>query len=529
LVSNADFIPDNKNNSVPRRIPPNLSFMNITESELLQILIDISTIKNEKISTNDNLFNETEEVSITRDQYKILKLIQHLNFKTSKSGYMSQLIQCIRSLSFLRCIGIFVWSIISSNLPPLPFHSSVNRNNRAIVEEYEIKELFGVSSSEFKNELETRKDRIESNLIQLYKNITQEKLEINIAPLKIKGDGNGELIITFLNFQEARLLKFKDNNLSNILNIISETIEKVFDSKLNKIKNTKQNSRKSKRNHNIHDFEESNFEKYLRNFNSHEYIERTINNDQIINILLEKLQSITTNIENKNIRWYFNFDDAHTAFELLFGSKVLEEIVNQLKFFFSNNFINLKKSNEKTIPNHKLKLMTLEVRKYNLIKKLNLQSLRNQALHVFETSSSKSSGYRGVSLVAEILSLLETYFINYTTKYLQEGTIPSELIVRLPGLNDNLIRKEFININGIGKILKTRMNQMMPTVGLAISFIVQLVLTHAKAAASVAGLISNMALGSAVFGMTRDMLFGSNNHPKIKYIYDTEKYDTDIS
>jgi len=43
-----------------------------------------------------------------------------------------------------------------------------------------------------------------------------------------------------------------------------------------------------------------------------------------------------------------------------------------------------------------------------------------------------------------------------------------------------------------------------------------------------AGMISNMALASAMFGMIRQSIFGSEN-PKIKYVYDNDKMGPGIT
>ena len=526
LDSYSDSIPDNKKNSVPRRIPPKLTFPNITETELLQILVHIAN--RERTSGNGNVFineyfvdllNDTEKALITADQYEILKLVQGLNSETAKAGFMSRVVQCIRSLSFIRCIGIFVWPMIVSNLPSLPF----TRDSRS-GEELEIQKLFGISPAEFEMELINRKEHMESNFVQWYKSLIENKFETNIGPLKVKGHGDGELSIFFSGYREGRLSKIKDNkNLPSILTIISDVIEEVFDTKPNKTKNKKENSRKDKRNRSLRDHRESNFEMPLKNSNDRENNKRSVKDDQVINMLLDRLRPSTPDFEEeKDMKHYFHLEDAYTAFQVLFGPKVTEKIANHISIdtenvrHFEENFADSKLVDE-------LVSTPFKSQEEGQIKKLKVPSSRSR--ETYKVDNSKRSYSEKNLLSTDKFHKLQNYMVEYIQKYLNANKkkVQTGLTIKLPKLADDIVgRKITSNFDNIGRSLKTKMKQMMPAAGLAVSFVAQLILAHANAAASVAGLLSNMALGSAVVSMVRDMVFTPNSSPNIKVIYETD-------
>lgn len=529
--------PVDKKNSVPRRIPSKSTFPNITETELLQILVHISLLKNEQKSENEDIapneylvdsLNDTERSLITADQYEILKLVQGLNSETAKAGFMSKLFQCVRSLSFLRCVGIFVWPMIVSNLPSLPFTFPMNRDIRS-AEEMQIQNVFGVSSSEFETELINRKEQIESNFIQWYKALTDNKFETNVGPLKLEGHGDGELAITFSGFREGRLSKLKDNkNLPSILTIISDVIEEVFDTKPNKTKN--KHSRKNKRDRSLHNFEDSNIKQFLRNSNIEEDFEKSPKDDQVINTLLERLKPSVSDIKDEDIRRYFSLEDAYRAFQVLLGPSVTSKIADQL-----DDIDNLKSLDEnvddiKLV--HEVKLIPLEIKEKTYSEKLKISLPKSRALYELDNENGGSNYFTKESIALEEPSKFKTYILEYLKKYLisNKRKLQSGLVIKLPKLDDDLTGRNMpSDLTNISRGLKTKMQQMMPVAGLAVSFVIQMALAHAKAAASVAGLLSNMALGSAMFGMVRDMVFGSNDQPNIKYVYGNEKYDAGSS
>ncbi|XP_031781367.1 uncharacterized protein LOC100679351 [Nasonia vitripennis] len=534
LDSYPDVVPIDKKNSVSRRIPPKLTFPNISETELLQIFRHISELKHERVSENivsngyfvDSL-NDTEKSLITNNQYEILKLIQGLNSETAKASFMSRLVQCIRSLSFIRCVGIFVWPMIASNLPSLPFTLPASRGSRTVAET-QIQQLFGVSASDLESELLSRREQIESNFIQLYKTLTEETFVADLGPLKIKGHGDGELAVTFSGFREGRLSRLKDNkNLPSILTIISEVIEEVFDTRPNKTKNRKDNLKKDKRSRSLHSFEELNFGKHLHDPNE-ENSKRSVKDDQVINMLLDRMRPSFTEIGNDDIKNYYNIEDANRAFQVLFGPKIAGRISNQLKTIETGNMKNF----EGLQSVQQLKLAPLDAQITNQAQQLKNRSSKGRALYQPGSNKDEFNSEDKTDMTKEKILKLKAYLADHIKKYLNlnKKKFQSEVTLRLPRLNDTVTsRKMTNNFELISRDMKSKIRQALPAAGLAVSFLVQIALAHAKAAASVAEILSNMALGSAMFGMVRDMVFGSNNQQKIKYVYDTEKYDAGIS
>lgn len=538
LDSYSHTIPNDKKNSVPRRIPPQLNFPNLTETELLEILAYLSKHNNNqnagKVSIKfDKYFvdslNDTEKALITADQYEILKLVQGLSTETAKANFMWQLFRCIRSLSFIRCVGIFVWPVIVNNFPS-PFRLPSNRNSRA-EEEMQIEEILGMSPSDFESELVNRKKQIESNFIEWYKSLTGDKFEANMGPLKVKGHGDGELTVTFSGFREGRFAKIKDNkSLPSILTIISDVIEEVFENKPEKTKNKKESPKKEKRSRSLHNLEESNLQELLRHKNDENNSKRLAKDDVIINMLLEKLKPSVGNIKNSEIDHFFDIGNAYRAFQMLFGPKVSDKITNELKLMSDKNHINQHEYDElKAID--ELELVSLEAQEKNLEDKLKTAKPRGRAMYEFEDDVNGTSISRKEIQIKERLSKFKSYLADYVQKFysLSKKKVQTGLTLRLPKLNDKLVgRRTSSSLSTLSRDLKSKMGQMMPAAGVAVSFLTHLALAHAKAAASVAGLLSNMALGSAMLGLLRDMIFGANAEPKVKYVYENEKHDTSV-
>lgn len=532
LDSYPEVVPDDKKNSVPRRIPPKIAFPNMTENDLRQILIEITKNQKEKPhnQSNDNFLdslNNTEKALLTEDQYEILKLVQSLNPETAKANFMWKLFRCIRSLSFIRCMGIFVWPMVVNNLPS-PFNFQTSRDSRK-AEEIQVQELFGMSTSDFETELMNRKNHIESNFIRWYKNLTENKFETNIGLVKLRGHGNGELAITFNGFREGRLAKIKDNkNLPSILTILTEVFEEVFDSKPNKTKNKKENSKKDKKkDRSLQGFEDSpNIEKISRNHNEQENTRRSLKDDQVINMLLEKIKPCVADIEDDQMKRYFTLEDAYQAFQVLFGPKVTSRIANQLKSIDTENLKNYEEFKQV----QELELVPLEAQENH--EKINLKNMSAKARAMYGFEGTRFTDNENDTAVLEKLTKFKTHMEEYVNNYLSlnRKKVQTGLIIRLPKLNDKIVgRKMPSNLSNLSRHMKSKMKTMMPAAGLAVSMMVQLILSHTKAAATVANLMSNMALGSAVFGMIRDMIVGNNSKPKIKYVYDNEKYDTGVS
>lgn len=534
LDSYPDVVPDDKKNSVPRRIPPKVTFPNMTESELRQILTHIIKNRKEKPfdTSNDNFIdslNSTEKALITEEQYEILKLVQNLNPETAKANFMWKLFRCIRSLSFIRCMGIFVWPMIVNNLPT-PFSFQSSRDSRK-AEEATVQELFGMSAADFESELMNRKNHIESNFIRWYKNLTESKFETNVGLVKLKGHGNGELAISFNGFREGRLAKIKDSkNLPSILTILTEVFEEVFDSKSSKLKNKKENSKKDKRkDRGLQGFDESsNIEKFYRNHNNQENTRRSLKDDQVINMLLEKIKPCVADIEDDHIKRYFTLEDAYQAFQVLFGPKISSRIANQIKSIDAENLKNYEEFEQV----QELELVPLEAQENHGKIVSKYKSSKSRAMYGFDLENARSLETENDTAVLEKLSKFKTHMEASVKNYLNSNKKKAQtgLTLHLPKLNDRIVgRKIPSNLSSIGRHMKSKMKTMMPAAGLAMSMMIQMVLAHTKAAATVANLMSNMALGSAMFGMIRDMLMGTNSKPKIKYVYDNEKYDTGIT
>ncbi|XP_077268939.1 uncharacterized protein LOC143900977 [Temnothorax americanus] len=513
-------------------------FPNITESDFLQLLVNIT--KSEKIVERNpeknpkkyfvDTLNSTVRNSLTADQYEILKLVEDLNEHTTNRGLLSQVVQCILSLSFIRCMGIFIWPVITSTvpsligLPSLPFERST---------ETEVQNFFGMSTNDFEKELLTRKESMENIFLDWYKTAMEEKFQVDLGFLKLTGYGNGEVGISFSGFREGRATKIKDNkNLPSILTIISDIMEEVLDQRPDheKIKKDKEKKERS-----LDDVQEANFQ-LLQESDEYADIKRSINDDQIITMFLDKIKANATDFADGDVAQFLDVENAYNAFSVLFGTRLNEKFASRLKAFTEEH---LKKDN----PEKHMKDLSAEELKVTPLKREITYELEKESM---ESEEERKREHRGKN---EFRSLLNEYSEKLAkqkvftekledpdndnrikdTESSSDKNIRSELRIQLPLLREDFMsRKVTSTVIHLGRALKMKMNTLMPGIGFVISFIIQMALAHARAAATMAGMISNMALASAMFGMIRQSLFGSEN-PQIKYVYDNDKMGPGIT
>ena len=513
--------PDENKGSVRRNLSKT-TFPNMTESELLQLLIHLKNTQDDQLRSSpkskkyfiDNLDPEVKN-TLTADQVEILRLFEDLNPESSRD-VMSQLWQCIRSLSLIRCAGVFIWPMITSNLPSLgPF------SGRAEVASG-VEEFFGMPPNDFEKELMTKKQQFEDVLLTWYKNLVEQKFETNIAFLKVKGHGNGELGISLAGVREGRAKIIKDNkHLPSILTIISDIMEDVLEPKPKPDKNKKDPKKgKSIR------FEETDYQ-FLRDSQEDSKIERSLKVDPILAALLQKLRTNDSDTRN-DFGQYFSIEDAYKAFELLFGTRLTSEIGSRLKTFSEDHFRSfISRNNAEEDPDDELKIVPLEAQEKLLEEKLKMVPLLTPHYYSLDNELGKANDVKKEKEQSlKNLKDQEKSKNGFTRKKKHR----TELSIHLPRLNDLVInRKITSSIVNMGRDLKNKMMQMMPGIGMVVSFMLHMALAHARTAASVAGVMSNMALGMGIFSMIRDAIFGQPNHPKVKYVYDTESTDPGVS
>ncbi|CAK9817488.1 hypothetical protein ANTQUA_LOCUS9394 [Anthophora quadrimaculata] len=525
-----------------------LMLSNITESEYLQLLIRIKEHARLSTSTDPkskkyfvDTLNSTIRNSLTADQYEILKIVEDLDDQQTSKGIVTQVVQCITSLSFIRCLGVFVWPLITNNLPSLiglPSFPSFGFFGRSMESESQVEVFLGMSTNEFERELLERKESIESFLLDWYRKLVDEKFQMNLGPLKIKSYGNNELGISFSGFREGRGAKLKDNkNLPSILTIISDIMEEVLDQRPDGEKTKKEKEKKERRS--IDDSRETDIQ-FLKDSEEYVDIKRSMNDDEIITMFLDKIKSNDSEVENENMQ-YYSSEDAYNAFGVLFGTKLHDKLTTKVesldhpsKSFEGGSIIPVESSKD-------VDIVSLESQKDS--DDLKVLPLNSQVAYDFEREPSRDQEERQRQKRAR--NFFKSFLEKHPDKYLKDSnadsieniednkiveeeyekdTTRSGLVVQLPRLEDEIISKKVTNsMIDLGRAFKTKMTEMMPGFGLVLSFLLQMALAHARATASIAGMISNMALGSAMFGLMRDTLFGSNTHPKIKYVYDNDK------
>ena len=521
-----------------------MTFPNITESEYLRLLIRVrdksrlSGASNTKRYLVDTL-NSTIRNSLTADQYEILKVVDDLDDRPSSKGLTQQVIQCLLSLSFIRCLGIFIWPLVVSNLPSFPSFGILGRN---LDTESQVQDFFGMSSAEFERKLLERKESIEGFFLDWYRKLAEDKFQTDLGFLKVKGYGNNEVGISFSGFREGRGAKLKDNkNLPSILTIISDIMEEVLDQRPEAEKPKKE---KEKKERSIEGSREADVQ-FLKNTEEIVDIKRSMNDDDIITMFLDKIKSNDSDVENDDTRYYTS-DDAYDAFGVLFGTKLHDKLDSSgVESLVSD----LKVENEGNGPVESTKdvdIVSLESQKVS--DELKVPPTKSQVAYDLEKEFSSDQEERQREKRAR--NYLKSFLEKYSDRRLKDPSVESfdsvednkiveerekdakstSLVVQLPRLHDEVLsRKVTSSMIHAGKAVKMKMSQMVPGFGLVLSFLLQMALAHARAAASMAGMISNMALGAAMFGMIRDSFFGSSSHPKIKYVYDNDKHGPGIS
>ncbi|KYQ53056.1 hypothetical protein ALC60_07784 [Trachymyrmex zeteki] len=502
-------------------------FPNITESDFLQLLVNISkSEKNLEEKPKDNskeyfvdTLNYTVRNSLTADQYEILKLVEDLNEHTANRGFLSRVVRCVVSLSFIRCMGIFVWPVITSTvpsiLPSLPsFPIGFGRSM-----ETEVQSFFGMSTNDFEKELLARKDSMENIFLEWYKTAMEDKFQVDLGFLKLKGYGNGEIGISINGVREGRATKIKDNkNLPSILTIISDIMEEVLDQRPD---NEKMKKEKEKKERSLDDMQDANFQ-LLQESDEYTDIKRSINDDKIITMFLDKIKANATDFADGDVAQFLNVENAYNAFSVLFGTRLNEKFASRLKAFTEEH---LRRDN----PEKHTKNLSMEEIKVIPLKEEMTYELQKESV---ESDKERRRDHHAKN---EFRSLLNEYSEKLVkksevpmqknedpdnentikdTEWSSDKNMRSELKIYLPRLQEDIMSRKIT--------LKTKMSHLMPGIGFIITFIIQMALSHARAAASIAGMISNMALVSAIFGMIRQSVFGSEN-PKIKYVYDNDQ------
>ncbi|KAK1129644.1 hypothetical protein K0M31_019358 [Melipona bicolor] len=523
-----------------------VTFPNITESEYLRLLIRVrdksrlsgAGASNTKRYLVDTL-NSTIRDSLTADQYEILKVVDELDDRPSSKGLTQQVIQCFLSLSFIRCLGIFVWPLVVNSLPSFPNFGVLGRN---LDTESQVQDLFGMSSAEFERRLLERKESIEAFFLDWYRKLTEDKFQTDLGFLKIKGYGNNEVGISFSGFREGRGAKLKDNkNLPSILTIISDIMEEVLDQRPESEKTKKE---KEKKERSIEGSREADVQ-FLKNTEEIVDIKRSMNDDDIITMFLDKIKSNDSDVENDDDTRYYTSEDAYDAFGVLFGTKLHDNLNPSRVESLGSDF---KVENEGNAPVESTKdvdIVSLESRKD--FDELKVPPTKGQVTYDLEKEFSGDQEERQREKRAR--NYLKSFLEKYSDRRSKEPGVESfdsvednkiveererdaksTLVVRLPRLHDEVVSRKVTNsMIHAGKAFKMKMTQMVPGFGFVLSFLLQMALAHARAAASMAGMISNIALGAAVFGMIRDSFLGTSSHPKIKYVYDNDKHGPGIS
>ncbi|KAK0080058.1 hypothetical protein PV325_000485 [Microctonus aethiopoides] len=452
--------------------------LNLTEPDVIKLLQNITNLKfhngieNPESSLVESLNSSVVE-SLTSNQITILKMVEKLDMQNSR-GILSQVIQCVTGLSFIRCMGIFILPLITNALPTLglPFGRSEQNAN---VDGF----LNTDSMNAIEKELLEQKQSVENILIDWYKHLTENKYNANYGFLNFEGHGNGEIGVRFTGFRKSRGLKIKDNkNLPSILTIISDIMEDVLDTKGDNKKTKKDKKSKS-----------ITFESNKIHEQSHNQYRN--NNDKILSMFLEKLKLNNTTDNNEDENRYLTVDDAYRAFEVLFGTKIRARFINKLENIYQPR--NDHKDNE---PDEKVKVIPLDVDKNKSNGINEMEEKQKQYHHHHRNKIENANGEK-------------------------EDTA---LVFHLPRLHENVEIAEKItsSIAELSRKMKGNMLQAMPGVGFVVTIFLQMALAHARAAASVASIISNMALGSAVMTLVRQNFFSPAAEQRIKHVYVNE-------
>lgn len=445
--------------------------------------------------------NSTIRDSLTDDQYAILKIVEDVTHGTAKASFISRVIQCITSLSFIRCMGIFVWPVITQTVPSLiglPTIGSLNPFGRSHEANDTFADIFGMTKMEFEKELIARKEKAESVLIDWYRGVVEERYDNDYGFVRVQGYGDGEIGISFNGLvREGRFSKFKDHkNLPSILTILSDIMEDVLDQRQPKPESErkKESGRRAngKRLRSLGGRAIEDTNRLTIEPDDRTESERSSNDDEIIAMFLDKIRSSLPSDnggggEAADLRG----ENPYEAFGLLFGTRLSGRIAEGLNDLGKSRFF----AEENSKDDGDQEVLVDDVG-------------NTRGIHSTENSSeTKKAIYQDLDVGREA----------------EKKKIRSGLVIRLPKIGEELVSRKITgSLASLGRKMNKQMSQLLPGITFVASFLIQMALAHAKAAASIAGMMSNMAFGSAMLSMLRQSVFGPSTEPKIKYVYDNE-------
>lgn len=86
------------------------------ENQLLETLRDIVSSK-KSTNLNESYSSQLNATDLTENQIDIIKCAEQLVEGKQRQSFVSNMYECIRGLSVLNCMRIFVWPIITDNIP----------------------------------------------------------------------------------------------------------------------------------------------------------------------------------------------------------------------------------------------------------------------------------------------------------------------------------------------------------------------------------------------------------------------------
>lgn len=180
-----------------------------TESQLLETLRNIWHSRARPISQSNETFSASLNTSaLSHEQLEIIKCAEQLLERTQRRSFVENMTECIRGLSVLNCMRIFVWPIVLDNMP-----QSVRETLSNLPIEINLMDLFQRANAA-RSESDAHQPRLitpESVVFAILKNALDSKTTYDQGPIYI--DSKNETLRTLLTIGQLQILQMAERLL----------------------------------------------------------------------------------------------------------------------------------------------------------------------------------------------------------------------------------------------------------------------------------------------------------------------------
>lgn len=179
-----------------------------TENQLLETLKNIALSR--KSASNETYLANLNATELSKNQLEIIKCAEQLIETKQRQSFVANMAECIRSLSVLNCMRIFVWPVVLDNLP-----ESVSQSLNNLPIEINLIDLFqGNRTKSARSESSVHHPRLltpESVVFSILSGALESKATYDLAPTFI--DPKNETLRRLLTIGQLQILQMAEKLL----------------------------------------------------------------------------------------------------------------------------------------------------------------------------------------------------------------------------------------------------------------------------------------------------------------------------